>query len=141
MTFEYLKHMHINYCNIKFPKFHFNTTKEDEKTMLGSNKTSILDVTMDLNDNQSIIQNMNVYNFDITHRNELSHSLNLRKMTLISEKDQETDENFLEENENNNDITLSVLYQANKLGCSYYDKSKKTLFYLNDLPGKILFSR
>ena len=109
--------------------------------MLGSNNTSILDVTVDLDDNQSNIQNINAYNFEIPHRNELSDSLNLRKMNLISEKDQETDENFGEENEDNNDITVSVFYQGNKLGCSYYDKNKRTLFYLNDLPGKILFSR
>jgi hypothetical protein len=88
----------------------------------------MLHAKIDMNDNQNSIKNLNYYNFEIDQRTELSRCKNSEKMAFINEFDQEKDEN---------DITLSVLYQGNKLGCSYYDKSKKTLFYLNDLPGNI----
>lgn len=32
------------------------------------------------------------------------------------------------------ELTLCMLYQSSKLGCSFYDNNRKTLFYLNDLP-------
>ena len=47
------------------------------------------------------------------------------------------EEDFKEENDaDSNNLTVSFLYLGNKLGCSYYDRNKKTLFYLNDLPGE-----
>ncbi len=45
----------------------------------------------------------------------------------------ENDEN-LDLDYNDNELTLCFVYQGNKLGCSFFDKNKQTLSYLNDLP-------
>ena len=73
-----------------------------------------------------------VHNNEQSKPNESSF-FNVKKQAPKNEENIE-DEDSDEEIQSESDLTLSVLYQGSKLGCSFYDKVKKTLFYLNDLP-------